>query len=76
MIFFVMKIKMNLRNEKYDSFALLRNAHVNKARGHIQKFMSNVKRKKRIKKLLSVNFVSDIGITVYSLVLDTTCIKI
>lgn len=49
MIFFVMKIKMNLRNEKYDSFALLRNAHVNKARGHIQKFMSNVKRKKRIK---------------------------
>lgn len=35
MNFIVMKIKMNLRNEKYDSFALLRNAHVNKARGHI-----------------------------------------
>lgn len=35
MNFSVIKIKMNLRNEKYDSFALLRNAHVNKARGHI-----------------------------------------
>lgn len=78
MNFIVIKIKMNLRNEKYDSFALLRNAHVNKAWGHILGSLYQMSKcqKKWIKRLLSVYFVSDIVITVYNLILDTTCIKI